>query len=411
MDLIKTPSLPTRGQLNRVACGATIGNMLSMTPCVAAVLGTLLVPISEDFGWTRTEVAGAFTAFSLCAAAAFPFAGRLADRIGTRPVLVTGYVLLGLTIIALSAAPASHFGFYALFGLSGLVGVLPSTMLLSKLISEWFDNGRAFWMAFTSGIGNAVGASLTPIIAAALMVHYGWRTAFFVIGASVLLIGVPSAYLLLRAPPARNGRHAGVNADGFTVAEIVRRPLFWLILSSVPVAGGSLTAVLANTVPIVTSRGLSVAEATGVVAAFAMIVSVWKPIVGFMLDRTKRPLVVAPFYALAMFGALGLAHLQGHWSLTLSGALTGIGMGAEFSVMLYILSRYFGLRSMGTIGGIASTVVLLSNAVVPIALNLAFDRLGTYAPALYFVAAMLMYNAILFLFLPRYPDDFDAVAK
>jgi MFS family permease len=308
--------------------------------------------------------------------------------------------------MGLAAAPASHFGFYALFALAGLAGVLPSTMLLSKLISEWVDKGRAFWMALTSGVGNAVGASLMPVIAAVLMSHYGWRVAFLCIGAAVVLIGVPCAYFLLKAPPANITHHRGLSVEGLTVGQTIRRPLFWLILSSVPVAGGSLTAVLANTVPIVTSRGLSIGQATGVVAAFAMIVSVWKPMVGFMLDRTNRPRVVAPFYFIATFGALGLAHLHGHWPLTIAGALTGIGMGAEFSVMLYILSRYFGLRSMGTIGGIASTVVLCSNALVPIALNFAFDRLGTYAPALYFVAAMLIYNGILFIFLGPYPDSF-----
>lgn len=402
---------PSRRDLTRLIAGTTIGNMLGITPTVAAVLGTLLVPISVDFGWSRTEVAVAFTTSSLAAAAGFPFAGRLADRIGTRPVLVSGYVLLGLAILALSFAPANHIVFYALFALAGLVGVLPSTMLLSKLISEWTDKGRAFWMALTSGVGNAVGASLMPVIAAVLMTHYGWRTAYLCVGTGVLLIGVPSAWFLLRAAPDGDARSDDHRTRGLTVAEAMRRPLFWLILSSVPVAGGSLTAVLANVVPIVTSRGLSVAQATGVVAAFAMIVSVWKPIVGFMLDRMDRPRVVAPFYAIATLGAIGFAHLDGVWALTLSGALSGIGMGAEFSVMLYILSRYFGLRAMGTIGGIASTVVLCSNALVPIALNLAFDRLGTYAPALYFVAVMLAYNAILFCVLPAYPKTFERPEK
>jgi MFS family permease len=196
-------------------------------------------------------------------------------------------------------------------------------------------------------------------------------------------------------------------AEGLTVSEAVRQPLFWLILSAVPVAGGALTAVLANTVPIVTSRGLTIGQGTAVVAAFAMVCAVWKPLVGFILDRTNRPRVVAPFYMVATFGVIGLAHLKGPWQLMGAGALSGVGMGAEFSVMLYILSRYFGLRSMGAIGGIASTVVLTSNAMIPIALNYCFDRTGSYSAALYLVAGMLAYNAAVFLILKPYPVNFS----
>lgn len=399
---------PSRTALARLVTGATIGNMLGVTPTVAVVLGTLLVPISVEFGWSRTEVAVAFSALSLTAAATFPFAGRLADRIGTRPVLVAGYALLGLAILALSRAPQSHFGFYSLFALTGIVGVLTSTLFLSKLISEWVDEGRAFWMGVSSGIGNAVGASVMPIIAASLMASHGWRTAFGTIGTGVLVIGIPVAWFLLRAPPKLAAHEEAYEVEGLSLREAARQPLFWWILCTVPVVGGALTGLFANVVPIATSRGLSVGQATGVVVAFAMVVALWKPLVGFLLDRTDRPRVVVPFYAIATFGALGLAHVEGVWPLTVSAALTGIGMGAEFTVMLYILSRYFGLRSMGAIGGIANTVVLCSNALTPVALNYAFDSYGTYAPGLYVIAAMLACNAIVFVFLGPYPKSFSA---
>lgn len=405
---------PTRREVTRIAVGATIGNMLGTTSTVAAVLGTLLVPISLDFGWSRTEVAGAFMAASLAGAATFPLAGRLADRVGTRKVLLVGFALLGAAILGLSAAPANRPAFYALFACAGAVGTLPSTMVLSKLLSQWLDGGRGFWMGLTSGIGNAVGATAMPILAAVLMSAYGWRAAFAGVGGLVLAVGVPVAWLLLREPghAAQRQAHAPVHREvaGKTLHAAIRDPLFWLILSAVPVAGGALTAVLSNTVPIVMSRGLGIGQATGVVAAFAMVCSVWKPLVGFMLDRSDRPIMVAPFYACAAVGVVGLAHAQDFKVLLLTGVLTGIGLGSEFSVMAYILSRYFGLRAMGSITGIAYSVVLCSNAIIPLALNLAFDRLGTYAPALYIVAGLLLYNAMLFLFLRRYPKDLSAAS-
>ena len=400
-----TAQAPTRADAARIVFGTTIGNLIGINSSVCAIFGIFLVPISQEFGWTRTAVAGAFTALSLAMAAMLPVAGRMADRWGSRPVLVAGFALLGLAIVGLSAIPPSPLIYYAMFALTGAAGALASNMVLCKLLSEWFDEGRGFWMGLTSGIGNGVGATVLPMLAAALMVHYGFRGAFVGIGLLVLVIGLPTAWFTLHAPAVLAA--AGVSEEevlsGMTLGEAMRSPLFWLIFSAVPIAAGSLTAVFANTVPIMLDRGLSLTQATTVIALFAMICTVWEPLVGFLLDRSDRPRAVAPFYAIAAVGVVVLIKAHSFPVLLLAGTLTGIGLGSEFSVMAYILSRYFGLRAMGTITGIAFAGVLCANALAPIGLNLAFDRTGSYAPALYVVAAMLAYNAVVFLLLGRYP--------
>jgi MFS family permease len=404
---------PSRATVARLVFGTTMGNLLSVTPTVTAVFGVFLVSISQEFGWTRTAVAGAFTALSLANAAMFPIAGRLADRYGTRPVLVTGFTLLGLAILGLSTISPNPFRFYLMFALTGAIGALPSNMVLCKLLSEWFDEGRGFWMGLTSGIGNGVGSTVMPMLAAVLMGHYGFRGAFVGIGLLVLLVGVPLALLTLRAPPelVRAGIPPDEALTGMTVGEALRSPLYWLIFSAVPIAGGSLTAVFANTVPIMLDRGLSITQATTVIAVFAMICTVWEPLVGFLLDRTDRPRVVAPFYAIAAVGVVVLIEAHGFGALLLGGVLTGIGLGSEFSVMAYVLSRYFGVRAMGAITGVAFAGVLCSTALAPIGLNLAFDRTGSYAPALWVVCAMLAYNAIVFTILGRYPTAYSPSVK
>ncbi len=386
--------------------GATIGNLLSVTPTVTAVFGVFLVPIATEFGWSRAAVAGAFTSLSLANAAAFPFAGRLADRYGTRPILLTGYALLGLSIIGLSQLAPTPLRFYTLFALTGAIGALPSNMLICKLLSEWFVQRRGFWMGLTGGIGNGVGATIMPMIAVALMAAYGWRGAFVGIGLLVLLVGVPVAWLTLR-PPARDAGPGVIDEtalSGMSLAQALRSPLFWVIFSAVPVGGGCLTAVFANMVPILTVHGMSVGSATIVLAAFAMTCTVWEPAVGWMLDRSTRPRMVAPFYLCAVAGLMILVHAQSFPLLIVGGVMTGVGLGSEFSVLPYVLSRYFGVRAMGAITGIAFAGVLTSTALAPIGLNYAFDRTGSYSPAVYVVAALLAYTAGVFVLLKPYPE-------
>jgi MFS family permease len=408
MHAPQAKSKPRASQIAVLATGATIGNMLGITPTVAATFGTFLVPVAQEFNWSRTAVAGGFTAMSLATAATFPITGRLADRYGTRPVLLIGFLLLGLAIVALSAAPPTVLGFYALFALTGAVGSLPSTMVLSKLISEWLEESRGFWMGLTGGIGNGLGSTIMPIVAATLLATHGWRGSLAIIGGIVLLVGLPVAWFTLRPPPAiAAAEHEEDVLPGMTAGQAFRTPMLWLILSSVALGGGALTGVFSTTVPILIARGLTLAQATGVIVAFAMICTLWEPLVGWLLDRSDRPRAVAPFYLCAALGLVAMTQAHGAGMLTLSGVLTGIGLGSEFSVLPYVLSRYFGLRAMGTITGVAYTVVLSANAIVPVLLNFAFDRLGTYAPMLWIVAAMLLYNALLFVWIKPYPAGFE----
>lgn len=385
--------------------GATIGNITGVTPTVTAVFGVLLMPIAADFGWSRTAVAGAFSALSLANAAMFPLAGRLADRFGTRRMLVTGYFLLGLAILGLSLLSPTPWRFYAAFALTGAIGALPSNMLICKLLSEWFDDGRGFWMGLTGGVGNGVGATIMPLIAAALMGAYGWRKAFVGIGLIVLLVGLPVAWATLRPPPAASGGAVGGEAPllGMSLGEAMRAPLFWVLFSAVPVGGGCLTAVFANTVPIMVGHGLSVGQATVVVAAFALTCTVWEPLVGWLLDRSRRPRQVALFYFAAAGGIAILANATSFPLLIAGGVLAGIGLGSEFSVLPYVLSRYFGVKAMGAISGIAFAGVLTATAIAPVALNAEFDRTGRYTVAMAVVALMLVYTGIVFLLLGPYP--------
>lgn len=384
--------------------GATFATMLGVTPTLGAIFGIFLVPIAQEFAWSRTQVAGAFTAMSLASMLFFPLAGRLTDRFGTRRVLLVGFVLQGLFTVALSRLAPHPVLFYVPFVLAGLAGALSSNMVIAKLLSQWFDSGRGFWMGLVSGVGNGVGSIIWPIVAAALLPGHGWRGTFVLVGLIVLLVGVPFFWFSMKEP-RRKAVDVDLPVGGATLGEALRRPLFWVIFSAVPVGGGLLTAVFMNVAPILEQRGIPLGQAATVIAVFAAICVLWEPVVGLMLDRTDRPRCVAPFYFLAVIGLLVLAHAGSFEMLVLGGAMAGIGLGAEFSVLPYVLSRYFGLGAMGAISGVAFAGVLGASAVGPMLLNGGFDLLGNYRPGLYVVAACIFYTAIVFLFLGRYPDD------
>jgi MFS family permease len=378
---------------------------LSITPTVVALLGVFLVPIATEFGWPRTEVAGAISVAALGTAIAYPFAGRLADRIGPRLTMLIGNFLLGLSILALALARNEPVSFYLLFTLAGVVGAMPSTMVIAKLMAEWFNRTRGLWMGFCGGLGNGFGAIIFPSLASAVLLRgYGWRDGFLLVGTITLVTGLPVMFFLARDAPIRAQKALAepVVLAGVSFREAMRSPLFWLIFSIAPLGAGCMTSMFTTIVPILTDRGITLPNAVMVIQAFALTTTVAEPGIGWLIDRTPSPKTVAPMFLLTAIGLWLLLHAHSQPVLVLSGVLMGVGAGADYTVLPYLLSRYFGLKEMGAIAGIAYSGTLLVGAIMPLFLNGVFDLTGNYNAAVLTIAGILFYSSIAILTFKKY---------
>ena len=85
----------------------------------------------------------------------------------------------------------------------------------------------------------------------------------------------------------------------------------------------------------------------------------------------------------------------------LAAALIGFGIGGETDVAPYLLSRYFGLRSISTLYGFTWTALGLSGAVGPVLMGRAFDATGSYESVLVQLALVTLGAGALMLALPR----------
>lgn len=80
----------------------------------------------------------------------------------------------------------------------------------------------------------------------------------------------------------------------------------------------------------------------------------------------------------------------------------GIGMGGEADITPYLLSKYFGLRSLATLYGLTWTAYAIAAAIGPILMGKAFDLTGSYQKLLAELAGTTLIAAALMLLLPRY---------
>ncbi len=388
-----------------VIFAATFGGFVSVTPTVVAAVGVFLKTIAAEFHWPRSEVASALAAIAFGTAVASPLTGRLADKIGARKTALIGSLALAFSIMLISQIPAQPILYVLAFFLAGAAGAMPNTLVFSKILATWFDRTRGLWIGFIGGVGVGGGALLFPMLAATLLARYDWRLSFLIIGLLVLLAGFPVLYLLLREAPVQSGATAIDESllEGLTWAQAMRTPRFWWIFSVIPVGAGCMTAMFTTIVPLLTDRGFSVDTAILTIQAFALTTLFVEPASGWLADRTSSPKIIAPLFLIAAIGLWMLLHVHTQGLLLVSGALIGVGAGVEYSVMLYLLSRYFGLKAFGAIAGTAFAGTLFCGAVAPIALNAMFDLTGRYDIAVYAIIAILIYSSIAVLTFGPYP--------
>ena len=75
------------------------------------ILTIFVIPFTEEFGWSRTEISAVTSVGAILGASLAPFSGRLVDRIGSRWVLVLGGTLVVVACVYL-ASVQTLLGFY-----------------------------------------------------------------------------------------------------------------------------------------------------------------------------------------------------------------------------------------------------------------------------------------------------------
>lgn len=157
----------------------------------------LLKPLSEELSWSREAVSRAYAAMTLASAFSAPVVGHLFDRSGPRWICGPCLMVAGCAFASLALLTPKLWHLYAIFGLIGLATTGASAVVYARVISTWFDARRGLALAVmiaSSGVGGIV----YPPVAQALIEPVGWRSAYLILGAVTLVIGVPVILLFVR---------------------------------------------------------------------------------------------------------------------------------------------------------------------------------------------------------------------
>jgi MFS family permease len=386
---------------------AAIGLMLGYAPIFVYSFSVFIKSLAQDFHASRTSISLAFTLANLMQSVGAPLIGRLVDRFGAHKVIIPSTVLFGLVLISFKYSSTSLWHLYAFFILIGLIGVGTAPVPYGIVVSRWFDKRRGLALGLMM-MGLSTGAILLPLIAQRLIVLFGWRTAYAIVGFAALAISVPVVGTLLKDSPEKmglqpdgepdlnTGSQQQKNEQGVTWSAARRQPTFWLLASAFFLLGASVHACVIHLVPMLTDHGISLQRAAFASSLLGVALLIGRVFTGYFLDRFFGPYVAMLLFSGVAVGISLLWSGAGGSFPLLAAFLVGLGMGAEADIIAYLTSRYFGLRSFGVIYGFLFATFTLAGALGPVLMGVGFDHLGSYrAPLLFFLAATLVATAFL----------------
>jgi len=173
----------------RVAIASSACVFVSFASLLVYTFGVFLKPLTLQFGWSREAASAAFGIAALAVAACSPLIGYLLDRYPARRIILPCLAVFGCAFASLALMTRHLWHFYAIFLVLGIVGN-GTAHLHTRVLTTWFEERRgvAFAVVMTGG---AVGAMVLPPLAEALIRADGWRWAYAILGAMILVVGLP----------------------------------------------------------------------------------------------------------------------------------------------------------------------------------------------------------------------------
>jgi len=336
--------------------------------------------------------------------------GRLGDKVGRKPVLVTTLLVIGIATFLIGVLPG-----YATIGLAapillvllrfaqgvGVGGEWGGAVLLSSEFGN--PRRRGFWSSAAQVgppagnlLANGALALLTAVLTEDAFLDWGWRLAFLL---SAVLVGF-GLYIRLKLEdtPVFQALEARGDAPAAPVREVFStqlRPLVAAILSRI---GPDVTYALFTVFTLTygtTALGLERSQVLVAVLIGSAFQLVSIPLAGALSDLINRRLL----YAVAAVGAAVWSFV---FFVVTDGSSTvvltiGIVLGLVFHSLMYgpqaaFIIEQFSPRLRSTGSSLAYTIAgVFGGAIAPLMFTIIYERTGSgFGIALYLTVAVVL---------------------
>ena len=389
-----TPSVPRKGMFyGWIILGACFFTLF-MSAGARNGLGVFVVPMSNELDWSRTSFSLAVAIGLLVNAISQPFLGRIFDRFGGRAVISASLLILGTCTLLLNY---THSLWYFILIYSIVMSIATggaSMVTIHGLLARWFWRKRGLALSLGTAGGPAGSFLLVPF-ANYLILASGWRITWVALGAMILLLALPLAFILIKDDPS----DVGETPDGEPVrdrkASEPESPLsgpleterwrdsyrtspIWQMSGAYFVCGMTTAIISFHYVPFALDRGVSPSSAALAFGLMTGLNVLGVIATGAASDWLGRKYLLGTIYAVRGLAYAILILAPGSVGIWGFAIIAGFSWVASASLTSSLTADIYGLRNLGTLNGMSTFAHQMGGALSVFVAGVLYDLLGAY---------------------------------
>jgi MFS family permease len=343
--------------------------------------GVFFNSLITEFQWPRALVSGASSLAFFISGVMAVLIGKINDTMGPRKVMMATALFFGAGFMALSRL--EHiWQLYLFFGIIFGIGLSSVDVIALSTVARWFPHRRGFMTGITK-VGTGAGQLTFPLLASSLIVGFGWRRAFLIIGAAAIVLLLTIALALKKKPDTvvreSDETLGSPDSNNLTFSQAAKTAQLWLLCIVNMIVLVCLMSVMVHIAAHAKDIGMTAYKSAGVLSAIGAASMIGRFITGMIIDRigSKRAMVLS--LVILLIGLVVLNTTTAFAMLYLFAFIYGFAHGSYFTVLSPIVAEYFGLTAHGALFGLMVFFGCTGGAAGPIMTGYLFDTFGSYS--------------------------------
>ena len=391
-----SPALPGSDQeVSRVAWTQVVVAsllMLATLPGRTQGLGLITEPLLEDLNLDRLSYARLnFWATILGAVFCFP-AGAAIDRFGVRWPSTLLCILLAATVWQLSAFAGSLALLFALLLATRALGQSALSVASITAVAKSARQRTGVAMALYSVLLSVWFAIAFGIIGYVVR-EQGWRAAWQQIALALALAMAPLALILLRDSSGGIAAKTKEDPNGYTLSAALRMPVFWIFVAAAALFNLVSSGLGLFNEAVLAERGFPRGTFHRFLVVTTLLSLAGQLLAGWLTMRWSMRRISALSLLLYAAGLGMLPFVRSEIQLWTIALFIGTSGGMIIVIFFTVWPVVFGRANVGRIQGVAQVCTVISSAMGPVLFARTFQSTGSYSPALWALAGIVLLNA------------------
>ncbi len=369
-----------------------------------------IIPISQDLGFTRSQINLTMTIRSSFQVLISLFSGIIFARYNMKKMMEISVVSLFISYF-LHSFVSSLPVLYILTAIAAISTSLITVLPLAIILNNWFNESRgvAIGIAF---MGSGVGGMILGGLTGRWIEYFGWRIAYRILSVIMVTVLIPSIFYIVHSQPSELGLEplggyseaskSGNAEYGITLSEAKKTIVFWGIITCTLFISLGGNALMTSVAPHLEDVGYTSIFSSNIVALTMGSLAIGKIILGRMYDKYGVRIAGTVACLSTLIGLVGLVFAKSY--IGLFAIILGSGIGSAYGTVSnpIITHSLFGKKDYGSINGVLQAANGMGGVLAPMLLGIIYDSRGSYLPSYMVMIVMGIIATTLYQFiLPR----------